>query len=469
MSCSYSGRLRSTSVSSMRSAKRSCVGAGEEHVVERGARGAEVGEAGRARRDAHPNLRSVRHRHMLRRVDTAGTARPRRWATSSSPATKSRTACWSAAAAPGPAFVVPTAAARQGPGAAVAHATEWFAQLGPRARGAAGAEASRRQSKAAGRRARAAAGFFYLVGGDPGLVAAGAARLAGVDARCSRPGAMARSLAGSSAGAMALCSHTLVRATWPNRFNRRPMRGARRGPGDRGAAALRHVRAQVGRVRARGGCPDLTLLGIDERSAAVWDEATLARRRARARSRSSRARRRRASRAVPRCRGCGSPPVCFRSSDRLGAKSKGHADLELGDPAASTTCTAGAARQSFSSTASARPATWSGASTSSRPRLSHRVYAPDLPGFGRTEKPRARYAIPYFARFIERYMDDRGLRSAAVVGASLGGRIALELALEQPNRVRKLVPGQRARPWRPRPDGADVVRPASRCRASARR
>lgn len=69
----------------------------------------------------------------------------------------------------------------------------------------------------------------------------------------------------------------------------------------------------------------------------------------------------------------------------------------------------------------------------------HRVFAPDLPGFGRTEKPRARYGIPYFTRFIERYMDARGLRSAAVVGASLGGRIALELALEKPNRVRKLV------------------------------
>jgi len=69
----------------------------------------------------------------------------------------------------------------------------------------------------------------------------------------------------------------------------------------------------------------------------------------------------------------------------------------------------------------------------------HRVYAPDLPGFGRTEKPRARYGIPYFTRFIERYMEARGLRSAAVVGTSLGGRIALELALENPRRVSRLV------------------------------
>src|ERR1700704_6845834 len=69
----------------------------------------------------------------------------------------------------------------------------------------------------------------------------------------------------------------------------------------------------------------------------------------------------------------------------------------------------------------------------------HRVYAPDLPGFGRSEKPRARYGIPYFMRFIERYMESRGLRSAAIVGASLGGRVALELTLKRPELVRKLV------------------------------
>ena len=69
----------------------------------------------------------------------------------------------------------------------------------------------------------------------------------------------------------------------------------------------------------------------------------------------------------------------------------------------------------------------------------HRVFAPDLPGYGRTGKPRTRYTIPYFARFVERYIEDRGLRSVVLVGASLGGRIALEVALEHPRLVRKLV------------------------------
>jgi pimeloyl-ACP methyl ester carboxylesterase len=69
----------------------------------------------------------------------------------------------------------------------------------------------------------------------------------------------------------------------------------------------------------------------------------------------------------------------------------------------------------------------------------HRVFAPDMPGYGRTDKPRTRYTVPYFARFIRRYMDDRGLRSASLIGASLGGRVALEVALEEPRLVRKLV------------------------------
>jgi len=70
----------------------------------------------------------------------------------------------------------------------------------------------------------------------------------------------------------------------------------------------------------------------------------------------------------------------------------------------------------------------------------HRVFAPDLPGFGRSDKPAsARYGIPYFARTIDRYMARRRLRGATVVGTSMGGRVALELALAYPARVGKLV------------------------------
>src|SRR4029077_920519 len=89
--------------------------------------------------------------------------------------------------------------------------------------------------------------------------------------------------------------------------------------------------------------------------------------------------------------------------------------------------------------------------------IRHRVFAPDLPGFGRTEKPRVQYTIGYFAEFIERYMDDRGLRDAAIVGASLGGRIALEIALERPHLARRLVLVNALGPARPKPQMAQMA------------
>lgn len=70
----------------------------------------------------------------------------------------------------------------------------------------------------------------------------------------------------------------------------------------------------------------------------------------------------------------------------------------------------------------------------------HRVLAPDLPGFGRSDKPAgARYSVAWFARVLDRYLDVLKVPSAAVVGTSMGGRVALELALTRPRRVRRLV------------------------------
>jgi len=87
----------------------------------------------------------------------------------------------------------------------------------------------------------------------------------------------------------------------------------------------------------------------------------------------------------------------------------------------------------------------------------HRVFAPDLPGYGRTEKPHVRYTIGYFARFIEHYMEGRGLKDAAIVGASLGGRIALEIALERPQLARRLVLVNALGLGRPQPKMAQMA------------
>jgi cyanophycinase len=171
------------------------------------------------------------------------------------------------AARPGPAFVVPTAAARQGPEQAVAHATAWFKQFGLRLQELPVLKRSDANSKELAAVARTG-GFFYLVGGDPGLVAEvlRASRVWNAIFEAWLDGA---SLAGSSAGAMALGSHSLIRATWPNRFNRRPAAALGLGPE---TAVLPHFETFGHRwvESAERELPGQTLLGVDERSAAVW-------------------------------------------------------------------------------------------------------------------------------------------------------------------------------------------------------
>src|SRR3954447_25270419 len=66
----------------------------------------------------------------------------------------------------------------------------------------------------------------------------------------------------------------------------------------------------------------------------------------------------------------------------------------------------------------------------------HTVHAIDLPGFGGSSKPaRGAYDAPYFARAVLGYMDAVGLQSAHLVGNSMGGRVALEVALADPDRA----------------------------------
>jgi len=174
-----------------------------------------------------------------------------------------------AAARPGTAFVVATAAARQGPEQAVEHAARWFGQLGLDLRELPVLKRTDANSRELAEVARAG-GFFYLVGGDPGLVAQvlRGSRVWAAIFEAWRGGA---SLAGSSAGAMALCSHTLIRATWPNRFDRRPNE-ALGVVAD--VAVLPHYDTFGHRwiESAQRELPDVTLLGIDERTAATWTE-----------------------------------------------------------------------------------------------------------------------------------------------------------------------------------------------------
>ena len=67
------------------------------------------------------------------------------------------------------------------------------------------------------------------------------------------------------------------------------------------------------------------------------------------------------------------------------------------------------------------------------------LYAPDLPGFGQNERNESGYYLTDFSDFITGFMDALGLEKAALVGHSFGGRVCLEVALRQPERVSRLV------------------------------
>ncbi len=69
----------------------------------------------------------------------------------------------------------------------------------------------------------------------------------------------------------------------------------------------------------------------------------------------------------------------------------------------------------------------------------HRVIAPDLPGFGASEMPREEISIDGYARFLENLCDALSIDAAAVVGNSMGGHIASELAIRSPQRVERLM------------------------------
>lgn len=75
------------------------------------------------------------------------------------------------------------------------------------------------------------------------------------------------------------------------------------------------------------------------------------------------------------------------------------------------------------------------------------VFAVDLPGFGRSAKPRTAYRLGYFARALHGFLDAMGIAQASLVGHSLGGSVAVTYALTHPARVERvalvaaLVPG----------------------------
>jgi pimeloyl-ACP methyl ester carboxylesterase len=70
---------------------------------------------------------------------------------------------------------------------------------------------------------------------------------------------------------------------------------------------------------------------------------------------------------------------------------------------------------------------------------SYMVLVVDNRGAGRSDKPKTKYSMDLMASDIIGVMDILKIKDAYILGTSMGGRIALSIALNHPKRVRKLI------------------------------
>ncbi len=70
---------------------------------------------------------------------------------------------------------------------------------------------------------------------------------------------------------------------------------------------------------------------------------------------------------------------------------------------------------------------------------SFRVYAIDLPGHGDTDKPDLDYKMETITKFVLQFMEVMGLDKVYYIGNSAGGAVGLQMAVDHPEKLHKLV------------------------------
>jgi pimeloyl-ACP methyl ester carboxylesterase len=68
-----------------------------------------------------------------------------------------------------------------------------------------------------------------------------------------------------------------------------------------------------------------------------------------------------------------------------------------------------------------------------------RVYAPDLPGFGRSDKPRRPLNITELADALAGWMKENELERATLLANSIGCQVVVELAIRRPELVGRII------------------------------
>lgn len=69
----------------------------------------------------------------------------------------------------------------------------------------------------------------------------------------------------------------------------------------------------------------------------------------------------------------------------------------------------------------------------------YRVYALDLPGFGKSEEPKEVMGSFGYVKIVKKFLEEMGITKASFVGHSFGGKLSIILSVEHPELVDKLV------------------------------
>lgn len=70
----------------------------------------------------------------------------------------------------------------------------------------------------------------------------------------------------------------------------------------------------------------------------------------------------------------------------------------------------------------------------------YRVIAPDIVGFGRSDKPTVDYTVEFFSKFLDEFINHVSVENPInIMGSSLGGRIAIEYAIQNAHDIEKMI------------------------------
>lgn len=69
----------------------------------------------------------------------------------------------------------------------------------------------------------------------------------------------------------------------------------------------------------------------------------------------------------------------------------------------------------------------------------YRVFAPDLPGFGKSQLPPAALTLADYASFLDRFIREKKIKKPILIGHSFGGRVSLKYQLLYPDNIQALI------------------------------